>query len=92
MRFFIPDQKYKTREGEYDQIFWRIRQALRQRRPMVKLATYHRGKPNIVIDVAERYAWRFPESNIERIKLPVGDYALKSKKGIIAVVERKIQD
>lgn len=90
--FLFLTKKYKTREGEYEQIFWRTQQALRQRRPKVKLATYHRGKLNIVIDAAERYAWRFPQSNVERARLPVGDYALKSENGIIAVVERKTFD
>jgi hypothetical protein len=90
--FLFLTKKYKTKEGEYEQIFWRTQQALRERRPKVKLTTYHARRLNVIIDNAERYAWRFPESSIEKAKLPVGDYALKGDNEILAVVERKTFD
>jgi len=90
--FLFLTKQYKTREGEYDQIFWRTQQALRERRPKVKLTTYYAGDLNIIVDISEKYAWRFPESSIEKAKLPVGDYALKGDNGILAVVERKTFD
>jgi ERCC4-type nuclease len=90
--FLFLTKKYKTREGEYEQIFWRTQQALKERKPRVKLTTYHTGKLNVIIDKNEKYAWRFPEGSIEKTKLPVGDYALKIDNGILAVVERKTFD
>ncbi len=90
--FLFLTKKYKTREGEYEQIFWRTQQALKERKPRVKITTYHTGRLNVLIDNNEKYAWRFPESSVEKVKLPVGDYALKDYNGIIAVVERKTFD
>lgn len=90
--FLFLTKKYKTKEGEYEQIFWRTEQALRERRPRVKLSTYHAGRLNVIIDKNEKYAWRFPESSIEKAKLPIGDYALKGENEILAVVERKTFD
>ncbi|ODA43985.1 hypothetical protein THER_1264 [Thermodesulfovibrio sp. N1] len=90
--FLFLTKKYKTKEGEYEQIFWRTQKALIERRPRVKLTTYYKDRLNVIIDNNERYPWRFPESNIEKGKLPVGDYALKGENEILAVVERKTFD
>jgi len=90
--FLFLTKRYKTKDGEYEQIFWRTEKALRERRPKVKLTTYHRDILNVIIDKNEKYAWRFSESNIEKAKLPVGDYALKGDDGILAVIERKTYD
>ena len=53
--FLFLTKRYKNREGEYEQIFWRTQQALRQNRPRVKLSTYRSGDLSIVIDSTERY-------------------------------------
>jgi ERCC4-type nuclease len=90
--FLFLTKKYKTREGEYEQIFWRTERGLKERKPRVKLSTYTKSKLSIVIDSAERYPWRFPSSEVTREQLPVGDYALKEGNRIIAVVERKTMD
>jgi len=90
--FLFLTRRYKTREGEYEQIFWRTEHALKQRRPRVKLSTYSRARLSIVIDVNERYPWRFPGHEVARETLPVGDYALKEDGGLTAVVERKTLD
>lgn len=90
--FLFLSKKYKTKEGEYEQIFWRTEKALRERRPKAKLTTYRTGDLNIIIDVNERYPWRFSGYNVEKAKLPVGDYALKFADSILAVVERKTFD
>lgn len=87
--FLFLKKKYKKKEGEYEQIFWRTQKALTERKTKFKLSTYHSGKLNIIIDSNEKYPWSFPNSVVEREKLPVGDYALKEKEGILAVVERK---
>jgi len=88
--FLFLKKKYKEKEGEYEQIFWRTPQALLQRRPKIKLSPYIDEEIFILIDINERYPWNFPNVKVERVKLPVGDYALKDdKENIVAVVERK---
>jgi len=87
--FLFLKKKYKTREGEYEQIFWRTQRGLTERKHRVKLSTYHKGMVHVIIDTNERYPWRFPKDSIEKAKLPVGDYALKVHDRILAVVERK---
>ncbi|MCS7216013.1 MAG: ERCC4 domain-containing protein [Thermodesulfovibrio sp.] len=90
--FLFLKKKYKKKDGEYEQIFWRTQKALRERRPKVKLTTYRTDKLNIIIGSSEKYPWKFPECSVERAKLTVGDYALKDNKEILAVVERKTFD
>ncbi|MBI3354603.1 MAG: ERCC4 domain-containing protein [Nitrospirae bacterium] len=90
--FLFLTKRYKTRDGEYEQIFWRTQQALRERKPRVKLTTYHAGRLNIIIDKNEKYAWKFSECAVEKAKLPAGDYGLKDHNGILALVERKTFD
>ena len=90
--FLFLTKKYKTREGEYEQIFWRTERGLKERKPRVKLSTYTKSGLSVAIDSAERYPWRFPSSEVTREQLPVGDYALKEGNRIVAVVERKTLD
>ncbi len=87
--FLFLKKSYKTKSGFYEQIFWQTEQALRERRPRVKLSI--RGSPalEILIDRNERYPWRFPGCRVERESLPAGDYALLGNGVIQAVVERK---
>ncbi len=89
MRISFPEKKYKQKEGEYEQIFWRTRTNLIQRKLKSKLTT--RGSPelHVVIDKSERYSWSFRGCIVERRTLPAGDYALVSEDGLKAVVERK---
>ncbi|WP_223144621.1 ERCC4 domain-containing protein [Deferribacter autotrophicus] len=90
--FLFLKKKYKTKDGEYEQIFWRTQQALKERKPRVKLITYHSENLNILIDTNEKYPWKFSNSNTEKTRLPVGDYALLKDNEILAVVERKTFD
>lgn len=90
--FLFLKKPYKSREGEYEQIFWRTQQALRERRPRVKLTLRGTESLRILVDAGERYPWRFPSCEAERAALPVGDYALLENDGLLAVVERKTFD
>jgi len=90
--FLFLKKTYKTREGEYEQIFWRTQQALRERRPRVKLTLQGEESLQIIIDSGERYPWRFPGCNVETARLPVGDYALLENNDFLAIVERKTFD
>ncbi|SHE33960.1 ERCC4 domain-containing protein [Marinitoga hydrogenitolerans DSM 16785] len=87
--FLFLKKKYKNKEGEYEQIFWRTEQGLKQNKPKVKLTTYHHSMLEIIIDSNEKYPWKFPGSLTSRKKLPIGDYALIHNEEYIAVVERK---
>ena len=90
--FLFLEKRYRTRDGTYEQIFWRTEKALKERKPRVKLSTYGSPHLHIAIDTNERYPWRFTGCVVERERLPVGDYALKDETGLLAVVERKTFD
>ena len=87
--FLYIKKQYKHREGEYEQIFWRTQQALKERRPRVKLTAQGTSFLHVVIDVKEKYPWRFGGCKVTRENLPVGDYALMGGSGPLAMVERK---
>jgi hypothetical protein len=87
--FLFLKKKYKTKEGEYEKLFWRTQKALMERRPRVKLTARGEAAIQVAIAFNERYSWKFTGCVVTRENLPVGDYALKSENGIIAVVERK---
>jgi len=81
---------YKNRPGTHEQIFWQTEQGLRERRPRARFVGDGRSP---VVDVAvspnEQYAWKFPGWRVERVTLPVGDYAALDDGLPVAVVERK---
>lgn len=87
--FLFLKKKYKKKEGEYEQIFWRTEQGLRERKPRVRLTARGDAQIHILIDTNEKYPWKFNDCTVERKALDAGDYALLRKDGIIAVVERK---
>ncbi len=90
--FLFLKKRYKTREGEYEQIFWRTQQALKERRPRVKLTAQGSRFLHVIIDVKERYPWKLKGCKVTRERLPAGDYALKEREALLAVVERKTFD
>ncbi|TYC03096.1 MAG: hypothetical protein FXF54_01195 [Kosmotoga sp.] len=87
--FLFLKKKYKNREGEYEQIFWRTQQGIKERKPRVKLTARGSEHLHILIDKNEKYPWKFTNCSVERTQLKAGDYALLSNEGIIAIVERK---
>lgn len=87
--FLFLEKQYKTKEGSYEQIFWRTQRSLRERKPKVKLTTYRTYDLYIIIDSNERYPLKFSGCLTEKGRLPVGDYALKVGDKLLAVVERK---
>jgi hypothetical protein len=48
-----------------------------------------RAELDLVIDVQEKYPWRFPSARVTRRPLAAGDYALVRGEELLAVVERK---
>jgi len=93
--FLFLRRPYKERPNEtYEQVFWQTQTSMVQRRPKVAPAALRAGGAGmrVVIDSAERYPWRFPDSTTERARLPAGDYALVRDGEVLAVVERKTFD
>ncbi|HVR89357.1 MAG TPA: ERCC4 domain-containing protein [Candidatus Limnocylindria bacterium] len=82
-----------TKKGERTLVFWRSDASMRRARPGIRvpLARGFGERLSIVVDLAEKYPWRFAgrEVTTERRSLPVGDYALVRDDEIVAVVERK---
>jgi len=91
--FLIIEKPYKTREGSYEQIFFRTQAGIHSHRSKSRVALQPAAVPmQIAVDVQERYPWRFPKAEVRRMKLPAGDYALLRSETIAAVVERKTFD
>ncbi len=90
--FLFLTKRYKTQDGEYEQVFWRTQQGLKQRRPKVILTAGGNPSLDVIIDINEKYPWNFHGCTVERKALPAGDYALIDDQGILAVVERKSFD
>ena len=91
--FLFVRKNYKTKEGDYEQIFFRTQQGIHQHRSKGNLSLQPKKVDlEVIIDSNERYPWRFGEHNTERQNLPVGDYALMIDNEIHALVERKTLD
>lgn len=94
--FLFLKRAYKSPvEGResYEQIFWQTQKAVHARRPRVRLAAPRApGTMAVRVAVEERYPWSFPGAEVERGRLPCGDYALMGGQGVLAVVERKTFD
>jgi hypothetical protein len=87
--FLFLKKPFKTKPGEYEQIFWRTPEALRARKSRARLTARGESDIRIAVDIRERYGWSFPGCAVERRSLPAGDYALVDESGIVAIVERK---
>lgn len=87
-------------------IFWQTPRTAKQARPSVRLptATPHLTTPDgareaparpteleIIVDVHERYAWRFShqKATTRKAPLPAGDYAIELNGTVVGAVERK---
>ena len=85
--------KKKSKKGTiYEQIFFRTQTGIRSHRSKGSPYLYGTDALEIVIDSSERYPWNFPQANVSRDKLPVGDYALVWENRFAALVERKTFD
>lgn len=74
-------------------IFWRSERSMKATRPGIRTPTARGldGPLALVVDVRERYGWRFAglPVTLERRRLPVGDYGVFEGERLVAVVERK---
>ncbi|HEX7324877.1 MAG TPA: ERCC4 domain-containing protein [Rhodanobacteraceae bacterium] len=89
--FLILEKPRKDGSGVYEQVFFRTEVAVRAHKSSkyAELATRAADDLCIVIDSAERYPWAFPGANVQKRRLPVGDYALLQDERPHAIVERK---
>jgi len=92
--FIFLKKQYKDRPGEYyDQVFWITQaSAVASRRGAYIPQSGKLDDFKVVIDTTERYPYRFGKAEVERKKLPVGDYGLLDNGNLIAIAERKTKD
>lgn len=77
-----------------EMIFWQTARVAKQARPNVRVPTARASGIaglEILVDVHERYAWRFSrqQATTRKHPLPAGDYAVEFDGAIVASVERK---
>jgi hypothetical protein len=75
--------------GNVEQTFFRTETAIRAHRSRGRVELRAPAALEVVIDLQERYPWRFEGSRVSRRRLAIGDYALLREERILAVVERK---
>jgi hypothetical protein len=79
--------------GGREAIFWQSARTVRQARPNVGIprARSAGGRLTIVVDVHERYPWKFTHQQADTVRraLPAGDYAVELDGAVAAAVERK---
>lgn len=80
--------------GGRQAIFWQTARTTKQARPSVRVpvARAHGIEGiEIVVDVHERYAWRFSDQQVatRALRLPVGDYGVFLDQELVGAVERK---
>jgi hypothetical protein len=87
--FLVLTKQRKDGTGPYEQVFFRTESAIRAHRSRGRVELRAGPELDVVIDVSERYPWRFPGARVARRPLAAGDYALVRGEEPIAVVERK---
>ena len=79
--------------GGREAIFWQSARTARQARPNVGVprARSAAGRLTIVVDVHERYPWKFTHQQADTVRraLPAGDYVVELDGAVAAAVERK---
>ena len=87
--FLVVTKRRKDGAGSYEQVFFRTESAIRAHRSRGRVELAASAELDIVIDLQERYPWRFPGAHVTRRRLASGDYALVRGEEVLAVVERK---
>jgi hypothetical protein len=87
--FLVVTKARKDGRGSFEQVFFRTESAVRAHRSRGRVELSAQAELDLVIDVREKYPWRFPGARIERRPLAAGDYALVAGEALLAVVERK---
>jgi len=87
--FLVVTKRRKDGAGSYEQVFFRTESAIRAHRSRGRVELAAPPELDVVIDLQERYPWRFPGARVTRRRLATGDYALVRGEEQLAVVERK---
>lgn len=82
-----------TRGRGREMIFWQSARVTKQARPVVTPTARAAGiaEVEILVDVHERYAWKFSGQQVRTVKRPLtaGDYAVEWDGRVVGSVERK---
>lgn len=83
--------------GGRQAVFWQSSRTTRQARPRVSVPSARAAgiaDLEIVVDVHERYAWKFSDQQATTVAAPLeaGDYGVRAEGRLVAVVERKSVD
>jgi len=81
-------------KGGREAVFWQTARTTKQARPRVAVPTGRAQgllRPRILVDTAEKYAYRFSRQQAEVVarRLPAGDYGIEVDGVVVACVERK---
>ena len=87
--FLVLRKPRKDGSGVYEQVFFRTETAIRAHRSRGRVELAATAELDVVIDLRERYPWRFPGARVARRALPAGDYGLYRDETLLAVAERK---
>jgi len=92
--FIFLKKEYKNRPGDfYDQVFWITQSSAIASKRGAYIPQSKKGDDfKVVIDITERYPYRFGKVETEKKKLPVGDYGLIYNGDLVAIAERKTRD
>lgn len=92
--FIFLKKEYKNRPGEfYYQVFWITQASAIASRRGAYIPQAKKGDDfKVIIDTTERYPYRFGGVEVEREKLPVGDYGLIYNGNLVAIAERKTKE
>jgi hypothetical protein len=90
--FLVLRKPRQDGNGHHEQVFFRTETAVRAHRTRGRVELGTRAALDVVVDLRERYPWRFPGARVSRRALPVGDYALVRNEAILAIAERKTLD
>ncbi len=86
---FLKVEKRRADGRVVEQVFFRTQKSAGAHRSRGRVELVPQQDLNVVVDVCERYPWRFPGATVRKRRLPVGDYALLVEERPVAVVERK---
>ncbi|MFA9461269.1 ERCC4 domain-containing protein [Thiohalorhabdus sp. Cl-TMA] len=87
--FLFVTKRYKSKEGEYEQIFFRVPETVHAHRTKGRTGLFAGTPLELVVDADERRPWRFQGADIRREPLEAGTYALVRDGRFRALVARK---
>ncbi|MCM8793783.1 MAG: hypothetical protein NC898_04890, partial [Candidatus Omnitrophica bacterium] len=92
--FIFLKKEYKKKPGEfYYQVFWITQSSAIASRRGAYIPQFKKlDNFKVIVDINERYPYRFGKIETEKKKLPIGDYGLFYRGNLVALAERKTKD